>query len=77
MYKLRGRDLHVAEHLLNDANVGAVLQHQRRYRVAEQVAAAHFADLRSDRVTPHQAGHLLALKRLTKIVQNPTSQASG
>ena len=44
--QLRGRELGVPEHLLDHADVGAVLQHQRGHRVAEQVAAAHLADLR-------------------------------
>ena len=42
---LRGGQVGVAEHLLDEADVGAAFQHQRRHRVAEQMARSGLADL--------------------------------
>ena len=36
----------MAEHLLDEADVGSAFEHQRRHRVAEQVAGPALADLR-------------------------------
>ena len=37
-------ELGVAEHLLDEADVGAALEHQRRHGVAEEMAAAGLVD---------------------------------
>jgi hypothetical protein len=37
---LRGRQLGVAEHLLNVANVGPILEHQRCHGMSQQMARA-------------------------------------
>jgi hypothetical protein len=50
---LGGRELGVPEHRLDVADVGAVLQHQRRHRVAEQVAGAAFPQVRGVHVVAH------------------------
>ncbi len=51
---LRGLQLGMTEHGLDEADVGSVLQHQRGHRVTEQMARATFADVgRIDVFTDH------------------------
>ncbi len=50
---LRRLQLHMAEHLLDEADVGSVLVHQRGHRVAEQMAGPGLAQL--GRVDPRLA----------------------
>ena len=42
---LRGLQVLMSEHLLDEADVGSALVHQRRHRVAEQMAGAGLAQL--------------------------------
>ena len=51
---LRGGQVGVAQHGLDEADVGPVLQHQGRHRVAEQVAGAGLADASTVDVVAHQ-----------------------
>ena len=57
------------EHFLNHPDVGAVLQHQRRHRVAEQMASAHLADFRLRQIAAHQRCKLPALEGFAHVVQ--------
>ena len=50
---LRRRQLRVAQHLLDEADVGSVLQHDRRHRVPEEVARTALADLSGIDVVAH------------------------
>jgi len=50
---LRGAQLGVAKHLLNEPDVGPVFQHQRGHRMPKQMATAAFTKLGGVNVFPH------------------------
>ena len=51
---LRRGQVPMAEHGLNEANITAILQHQRRHRVPEEMAGAGLAHLAGIDVATHQ-----------------------
>ena len=51
---LRGGQAGVAEHLLDEADVRAAFQHQRRHGVTEQMTRSRLADLGVDHVHAHR-----------------------
>lgn len=61
---LRRRQFRVSEHRLDEADVAAVLQHQRRHRVAEQVAGAVLAKVRLINVAAHSIRQPGQIERL-------------
>ncbi len=54
----------VAEHLLDEADVRAALQHQRRHRVAEEMGRAGLPDLRLADIPVHHAADVSERKAL-------------
>ena len=66
---LDGGQLGMAEHGLDEPDVGAVLQHQRRHRVAEQVARAALAGVGRVDVLAHHLGHAPRCERLTDAIR--------
>src|SRR5262249_11742614 len=56
-------ELGMAQHRLNEADVGAVLQHQRCDCVAEQVAGASFAKPGGTHVPSDQDGQAVGVER--------------
>ena len=64
---LRGLQIGVAEHRLNETGVGAAFEHQRRHRVPEHVARSLLVDFRRLHVHAHQFGQVVQRKRLARI----------
>jgi hypothetical protein len=62
---LRRGELRVTEHLLDEADVGAPFQHQRRHGVAEEVARPTLAKLRRLHIAPHQGTEVVRVERVT------------
>ena len=59
----------VAEHGLDEPDVGAVLQHQRRHGVSEKVAGTLLADVRPLHIIPNKRRQTVRRERLTKARQ--------
>ena len=59
----------VTEHLLDEADVGAVLQHERRHGVAEQMAGARLADPRRVDDAAHELREAPGVERLAVVVE--------
>src|SRR6266516_4863814 len=57
----------VPQHLLDVADVGAVLQHQCGHRVPEHVAGAALADLRGIHMLAHQVAQVIQAERLAGV----------
>ena len=55
---LRRLQIGVAEHRLNEADIGAAFEHQRRHGVPEHVARAALADVPRPR-SAHQIGEMI------------------
>jgi hypothetical protein len=58
----------VAEDLLDEPDVGAVLVHVRRHRVAQQVTRPGLAEFRRDDALKHRPRQMIAAERLTLIL---------
>jgi len=54
----RAGEIRVAEHGLDEADVGPVFEHERGHGVPEDVAGSLLADLRGLDVAAHQAGDI-------------------
>lgn len=63
---LGGVELGMAEELLDVADVGPVLQHQRGAGMAEQMAGAGFADLGRVDMAAHQLRHAVRCEGFAK-----------
>ena len=61
---LRGGEIGVSEHLLDETDVGAAFEHQRRHRVPEQMARSGLAELRSEDVRAHRIAQVVPAERL-------------
>ncbi len=62
---LRGLQVRVPQHLLDKADVRAVVQHQRRHRVTEQVTRSGFAHIGLLDVFGYQAAQPIRRQRQT------------
>lgn len=52
------------EDLLDETQIGAVLQHQRRHGVTQKVRASTFAQVRGLNVIVHHAAEMIAAERI-------------
>jgi len=66
---LRGFQVGVAEHLLDVADVGAVLQHECRKTMAEHVAGAPLPDIRGVHVRTDKVAQVIQTERLAGVRQ--------
>lgn len=66
---LRGLQIGVPEHSLNEADVRAAFQHQRGHGVAEQMARALLADIGLLHVTAHHFGEIVERERFAGVGQ--------
>lgn len=69
---LRGGQLGVAEHGLDEPDVGSVFQHQRRHAMPEQMARAALAEVGSGDVIAHELGHPAGRERLNGEIKRRT-----
>lgn len=65
-------EFHVAEHGLDVTHVGSVLQHERRHRVAEEVAGASLAHLGRLHVATDPEAELVRADRLAYVGKGVT-----
>ena len=59
----------MSKHLLDKADVRAVLQHQRRHGVAEQMAATHLIDVSLFDVFLNRSGYFVRIEHLAGLIQ--------
>jgi len=72
---LCGREIGVAEHLLDVTDVGAALEHERGHGVAEEVARAALADVRGRDVAAHEFTE--EMRCLSSLFENHPYLAGG
>lgn len=66
---LRGAQLHMAQHCLNEPDICPILQHQSRHGVTEPVATARLADLGLINVITHQCRQRMGAEGVARPAQ--------
>src|SRR5579859_571284 len=66
---LRGGQLRVTQHRLDVTDVRAVLEHQSRHRVTEQVTRAALTEICGLNVSTHELREAVGCKRLAQVGQ--------
>ena len=74
---LRGADVRMSEHRLDEPYIRSVLQHQGRHRVSEQMTASRFPDVGTVHVIAHQLTHTISSERQAVVGQEQRGVVFG